>query len=161
MRSRGLGEVVFSETRALSDSEIVTYTEFDSGVALTAIGMMTGKNIVEELDYGTNTSIKMDVWLLWGNSPSVLYVKNVKYSIYENEYDVLTQKGSIDNPLCTTMGTTRTAQNLFETSTTNAYVEYTGSFVFYISDGAGESPYFMEASLRIEIGDNKCTISAF
>ena len=160
MRSSGFGNVVYSETRSISDVETVTYTEFDSGIALTAIGLMTGRNVTNEDNYGTHTTTTMNVWLQWGASESILFIKNFKYSIYGTSYDKILYKGSIDSVLNTAL-TVFKGQQIIETAESRAYVEYSGTFEFSVNNGDFEMPLSAGACLKIEVGNNTCEISAY
>lgn len=159
-REIGFGEVVYTETRMLSETESVTYTEFDSGIALTAFGLMEGKNITDTYENGTETTYTMNVWLQYGASLDVLFVEDLIYSIRTNQYDVIRCLGDINHDYSTSsyrLDEYRTYENTSE----NAYVEYGSFFNFSVNYGDMTIPYSLHGTLRIEVGDDKCVISSY
>ena len=86
-RSGGMGEVVISETRRLSETDVVTYTQYDSGIATAAVGLGIGQSEVTGYHRGQYMLYEMDVWLTCGVSTDVLFVESFGYGVYTNGYD--------------------------------------------------------------------------
>lgn len=159
-RSGGAGEVVVSETRRLSDAEIVTYTEYDSGISTAAIGLGVGKNITNTTTGSSYTQYTMNMWLTCGNSPTMLFVEGVKFKINSNSYDQITNKGNITNYLCTTSSTIYENYVEKEGADNLAVLECGGYFEFTYNTGWGEVPYSIYGILKLEVGNNTYELSS-
>lgn len=161
VRSGGMGNVVINETRKLSDTEIVNYTQYDSGIATAAIGLQTGKNITSTINGTRYTEYKMDMWLICGTSSSILYVKDVVFCINLTDYDAIYSKGSVVNNIVYNSVAPVLQEYIDEeTATRSAKLQYSAYFEFYVHINGGEQPYLVWGNIILEVGNNTYTLSS-
>ncbi len=147
-------EVVINETRNLSKNEIITYTQYESGIVTTALGYVEGKDVTVLYDGGTYRNYSMDAWMTHSLSSTMLYIQDINFRIYDNLYDKLIDRGS----LVSSGAYLGMREN--ETSAKKALVEYRGWFYYDLSDIGTEVPLTDTRVLKIEIGNNTWTLSS-
>ena len=159
-RNGSMGEVVICETRKLTDTDVVTYTQYDSGIVTTAVGLGIGKRETYMNPQGQYTDYYMNVWLTCGSSTSCLFVKDFRYRVYPNTYDEIGYTGNLNNSLCTTSSTIIEELITKETSTDPAYVRYGGYFEFEAYTEFDTLPYYVYGRLIIEVENGSYTLSS-
>ena len=90
-------KVLVNETRMLSETEMVTYQEYDNGLVLTAFGFMAGKNVTDTSSGTGYSSTTMNIWLNYASADQTLLVNGVQYAHQQNNYGSITNKGYIDS----------------------------------------------------------------
>lgn len=158
MRRSGIGEVIYTETRMLSENEMVTYIEYESGIAATAFGLMEGKKVTQSYSEGNRYTYIMNVWLQYGGSQSVLFVEDFEYIIYSNTYDVIKNEGN--HKSMSTAVSPIIEELKKEEDADVAKAMYGAGFVFDISYSDYTIPITLYAHLIIEVGNNTCVISS-
>lgn len=150
--------LVIKETRMLSDTEIVTYQEYDNGTVLTAIGFMAGKNVTDT-SYGTGYyETTMNIWLNHASADQTLLVNNVKYTHLQNNHGAILSKGTIDSNSDADR-TTVSAFNEFGDSSGPAYLEYQAIFYVeqYLANEIVETPVW--GFLLLEVFDTSISLT--
>ena len=111
-RSVSSREVVFSETRDISETEFIVYTEYSDGlVVLDSVEIMD-----DEVDYnsteqsGSMTKFDITVTATCLGVNSYFTLSNVKFTIYATTYDRITSSGT---------PTTHNVQNTYNDKCTN------------------------------------------
>lgn len=157
-RNGGMGEVVICETKRLSDTEVVTYTQYDSGIAMVASLFASGKEIVNAFHRGEYMYYQMDMWLVGGVTTDMLYVENFGCAIYPSTYDKILYSGDLDSTLCTVFSPIEEYIYYEENSNRDAEVSYGGYFRF--NDGDGQIPYQLYGRLIVKVGNDTYTVSS-
>lgn len=143
--------VVISETREVSDNEMVTYVQYASGVALSLLTKYW--KVTNSSTSGNVTTYTGTLDVVCTTSTKVFRVVNFRYKINTSGYD------SIVNSFSNT-GTTATYKlaykNLTETSSSKAYVWY--EVKFEPEDYAAYTTY--AARIILYVGNDTLTISA-
>ena len=167
-RRTGVGEVVYTETRSISETETVTYTELDNGIALTALGLMTGKNVTNTFSNGPTTIYTMNVWLQCGSSLDVLFVSGFQYKISYTGYDAIVDLGNLNNVSNTADSAFLDSYKLNEDSNANAYAAgnayaiWGSYFNFNINYGEDDQfPVSQFGNLEVIVGDNTLEINCY
>lgn len=119
------GEVTVYETRALSDTESVTYIEYASGLALGTVSQVTS---VTASSSGSGYSNKtVDVHVMCSGAVNTFLLSGFQYTLVNSAYDQINDIGKFYN---TATGETvkKTGYNMKETSSKAAYVKYPAAF---------------------------------
>lgn len=151
--------LVFTDTRALSENDFISYTEYSDGLVL-----LSDTNLNRKVTYNSNTvtgaRTKADITVTatYSGINSYFKVSNVKYTIEEYGVDCITSIGSpkaypspntsYDN--CQYHGYTL---NQYETDSGNARVAYSLSFRYATIPTA-----FITSCLAIEVGNNAVSV---
>lgn len=159
-RSGGIGEIVISETRRLSETDVVTYTQYDSGIATAAVGLGAGKKDTYMNPQGAYTDYYMNVWLTCGNSPDYIFVKDFRYRVYPSAYDEIGYTGILDNDLNTAGSVIIEEYVKNETAEDPARAVYGGYFSFTIYSEVGDLPYYIYGRLIVEVENGSYTLSS-
>lgn len=151
-------EIVVCETRKLSDDEVMTYTQYRSGVSTVAFAYSVGKKGTVVSENGTSLVYRMNAWLHHSLSDDVLIVSNIELLINYYNYDKIKKIGNLSGT-----ATLYGKSNMTETASKPAYAEYIGNFSYDLSDihEALLYPYIDTQTLRIELKNNEWTISSY
>lgn len=161
MRGNVLPTIVKSETRTISENEMMLYTEYDNGVATVAWGYVEGKDSEFVSDDGSSIVISMDAWLHHSLCDDLLIVNDIELLInYNFDYDdEIIDRGEVNS----TAGCAYGDYSLEEDGDSPAYAEYIGWFYFDLSDISDSFmlPYADTQTLRIELLNNSWTLSSY
>ncbi len=153
-RSTGNQEPVYTETRQLSDTETIIYTEYASGlVLLTGIEGEWSRTVndYESSSFAVIYDINITASL---NEPSGTFrLKNVKYTLVNNGYDAILSKGTPSRSTgCN--GATEIVARMNETASQDAMILYELHFQF-----ASSGYYTCRTELTLTVGDNRADIT--
>ncbi len=120
-------ELLVKETRPVSDTEYVTYSEYSDGlILLSGYDFTAESTTVNYVTGSTYRNITIDIEATCVNDVSYdgyFYLKGVSYSLRDNEFDVITNPGTESRTgYCTKA--TRTTYTEKESYTTNAGIVY-------------------------------------
>lgn len=146
--SANTNEIVKSETRAISENELVHYTEYANGVTLAALMTSAGKNIYNTESSGPATFCDLNAWLYCAGSSDVLLIEGVRcrYDINLNNSILGVGKVSKSNSAASPLRGTLKSSG---TSASPAYVDYSAYFTVTISTGGAPNIYEQPGLLRI------------
>lgn len=163
-RSTAPREVVYSDTRALSSTEYVAYTEYSDG--LFAVDLLTVNasfnaqtSDMDTEQVGSATHFTVSIKATCSLTSSYFEVTNVKFTIYAYANDRITKAGSpsAHNPAnssgdkCTYVSSTLVS---IENGSTPASLTY--PLTFRYSQDSGD---FFSTSLLLEVGNNTYSLS--
>jgi len=156
LKTRGIAddEVVINETRNLSENEIITYTQYESGIATAALGYVEGKEVTIIRDYADYATYSMDAWMTHSLSSTMLYIQDIEFAIYDLSFDKITNRGSLESDGAY-LGMRST-----ETSSKKALLEYRGWFYYDMGNLGSVIPFTDTRVLKIEVGNNTWTLSS-
>lgn len=146
--SMNSNEIVVSKTRAISATEVVHYTEYANGIALTSLMTTAGKNIYNTGSAGQATVCDLNAWLTCGGSSDVLMINGIKCRYDINLNNSILNVGYI----AATNSASSVMQAGFKASGTGgapAYVDYSGYFTVTISTGGEPLIYEQPGLLRV------------
>lgn len=162
-RSVADDQVTFSETRWLSEDEVVTYTEYASGLSTYAYGVVAGKNQTYEYDMGAGVVIyTINMWLQCPSSEDVFIVNDVSFIVRDYATGTITNLGTVYNPGLTVPVATWSylGGSVQGTDTEPAYIEYSATFEveFYVAETY--VPIYFTGILRLEVGQGYYSVTA-
>ena len=167
-RCVGDNQITFSETRWLSEDEVVTYTEYDNGLSTYAFGIVAGKNQTDEDDMGSGVVIyTINMWLQCPSSEDTFIVNDVSFIVRENLPGSIINLGTVYNPepIIPGMGVSVATWSYLGgrvqgTEEEPAHIEYSASFGvdFYISEQY--VTIYFTGILRLEVGPGYYEVSA-
>ena len=152
--------VVFSETRALSGNELVSYTEYSDGLALLA-SVTPNRSVTYNSTTTSGARAKVDITVraTCSGVNSYFTASNVKYTIEQYGDDYITSVGTpVAHPSSTPSSDNcqyiSYRLNSYETDSSKAYVAYSLSFRF-----ASLSTAFIRTCLLVEVGNNTLSVT--
>lgn len=148
--SMDANEIVVSETRALSENEMVHYTEYANGIALTAFMTTAGKNVYQQDNGSYYTVYHMNAWLTCGASSDLLMIYGVQCRLEHNGNNGVPNPGYIEGGQTSAISPMRGGYKSAGTAGSPAYVEYSASFTVNISTGGEPIVHLQPGVLRIE-----------
>lgn len=123
-------ELLVSETRSISNTETITYTEYSDGVILLSSTTLTADTTTQDYVTGsTYRKITVDIEAAYtGDKKGYFYLEGVTYRLNDSDYDVITSAGTASKSgSCTSA--TRTRFSSKETDTSYAQIIYNLEFV--------------------------------
>ncbi|MBO5177742.1 MAG: hypothetical protein J6C07_09820 [Lachnospiraceae bacterium] len=162
-------QITFSETRWLSEDEVVSYTEYANGMSTYAFGIVAGKNQTYEYDMGSGVVIySINMWLQCPSSEDTFIVNDVSFIVRENAPGSIINLGEVYEPETIIPGLgvsvamwSYLGGRVQRTETEPAYIEYSASFGIEIYDeNLGGLPVYFTGILRLEVGPGYYDVSA-
>ena len=149
-------DVIINETRDISDTESITYTEFSNGVI-----MLTGSSVSYDVESdntstsGSNVNHTVDIYAeLVGYPNCHVNLYDIKYTIVKNGYDKITSKGtSVKGSKCT--GCSVAIYPSTESSSSKAKL----TADIYFQYGSGSAGNFCWTQLVMSVGGDSRSIS--
>ena len=146
--------LVINEKRNVSDDEQIVYQEYASGRANI---LFIVDEYVDSISNGSNyTSKVISVRVYSAFLAGSMYIDGIKYTIYNNSYDKITDYGYVG---MSALPITVSHKQATENSSGPATATYTATFGF--NSGSFFEGQVMNCALVIEVGDNTCTITAY
>lgn len=134
-RSRANRSVLFNETRKISETQSLTYSQLSDGTAILSSSDYSFNYLTSDTDIESETNVikvTLNVTVTCTASDGVFILSNVKYTTYKNTYDSITSKGSPStNQFC--MYDSH-SYRYDETSTQSAFIYY--RITFQLSEGS-------------------------
>ena len=145
-----LGTPISSETRNITDTEQITYTEYSSGYSLYTYQVDLPINSASSgTGYSTvNTDIYVYSYLLTG----ILYIRELSFTHVQYGYDIISSVGSVAN---NTIQAYVGKYKLEENADGPAYVYYTGVFENSILSAN------VVATLAVYVGNDNMTYEVY
>lgn len=145
-------ELVANETRAASDNEYITYTEYSDGIILLT-DYTYGKEvtITEESSNSLGLMRTMDIYtycIAVSHLGNITF-KNIKYTILDNDFDIIRSTGTTSGVYqCEIMDSDYL---LRESASENAYITFD---IKWYTAGSGHAGYFLTSRLKFSLGNN-------
>lgn len=152
-------EVVFSETRAISDTEFVNYTEYANGIAVTSLMAHAGKNTYSTVDGGTYTTYSLNAWLTVAGSDDLLMVYGVQCRVNDSGSNSMVNYGYVETVQTTATSAMRGGTKASGTASSPAYVEYSAWFTIEVSTGGEPIVTTYNGYLNVSAGSSGPTVS--
>ena len=162
-RSAVENQVTFSETRWLSEDEVVTYTEYANGLSTYAFGVVAGKNQTYEYDMGAGVVIyTINMWLQCPSSEDVFIVNDVSFIVRDYATGTITNLGTVYDPGLTVPVAlwSYLGGSVQGTETEPAYIEYSASFGVDTYIAGGYVTTYFTGILRLEVGQGYYSVTA-
>ncbi len=161
-------QIIFNETRWLSENEVVTYSEYDNGIVTYAYGIVAGKNVTDEYDMGSGVVIyTMNMWLQCASSEDVFIVNDVSFIVRETSPGSIISLGDVYEPENIIPGLGVSVADwaylggkVQGTVTEPAYIEYSATFYVGIYISGSMVPIPFTGILRLEVGTSYYNLSA-
>ncbi len=151
--------IVVQETRALSETESVSYTEYHNGIAVATFMAIEGKNVYQTITGSTYTTYRLNAWLRVIGSDGLLMVYDIECIAYNNGNNRMPDPGYLSD--LTTVIATEGAHVEYGTASSPAYAEYSGSFIIEVEGTMGSSFTFYPGTLHIEITASGPTVTGY
>lgn len=150
-RMSGESEVVYAETRAVSDRELISYTEYSDGAVLLA---QTQCETIYNSTTDIANEIKVDITVkaTHNDAPGYFKASHVQFTINETGYDYITSPGSTSTSGGCQYGGGYSMKKT-ETASGDAYVKYNLGFKF----GPASDDYYT-TQLWIQVGSNRLSV---
>lgn len=149
LNAESSNSVVVSESRAVSDSEVIHFTKYSNGVSFMALLVTPGKNVYNTVQGNTYFIYQMNAWLTCANSSDVLFVNSVHSRVNNNGTNSMASYGYVDQSLTSANSPMRIGTKQNGNSTSPAYVEYQAYFTVLISTGGEPIEIEQSGILRI------------
>ena len=145
-------ELVVSETRATSDNEYITYTEYSDGVIFLT-DYVYGKNVTITEEYpkafGVMRTMDIYAYCIAATELGNITFKDIEYTIFDNDFDVIRSIGTTSSVYrCEVL---ETDYLLSESPSENAYITFD---IKWYTRGTGQAGYFITSALRFSLGNN-------
>lgn len=146
--------LVINETRNVSEDEQIVYQEYASGRANI---LFIVDEYVESTSSGSNYTNKViSVRVYSAFLAGSMYICDIEYTIYNNSYDKINDYGYVG---MSALPITVSHKQANENASGPATATYTATFGF--NSGSFFEGQVMNCALLIEVGGNKCTITAY
>lgn len=91
-------EVVISETRNVSDNQVMSYTEYSDGTVLIAYSSYSKSTTITDIYTGSqSTNYTADLVVDCIDSDQTFIVRNLKFTLIKQSYDCITSTGSLSD----------------------------------------------------------------
>lgn len=157
-------DIAFSETRTAPNGEEITFVQYASGQGMfiyNDASMFKGEYTDTDLagfSGGTNGTASIKVVCNDSNYPAVLYLKNVKFTIFNSGYDQIQSMGTISFNN-TSYGSAKQSGTTKYRENSAGYANFTYSVTFYYRDGIGSNdPRNMGFRLSVFVGGDHVSV---
>ncbi len=147
-------QIVIQETRAISDQEKITYTEYSNGISTLSGIYTTGKSVTNTQVNGPTTTYTFNAWLQILGSYDTMLIENIILGVAPN-FSSFGNFGSV-SPASSAINPLRSGYRQMGTLGINgsAYVEYYGGFFVQIPVSGGEINHVLYATMKIYADNN-------
>ena len=151
--------VVVQETRAISEKEVITYTEYASGLAYVTGLFTPGKNVTNTAKGDTYTTYTLNAWMKCMGSDNLLMAEDVKLRVNSDGTNKLESEGhaSVLSDVGTPMAWDRKKEG---DRSNSAYVTYTGIFTITVSIPGGEGVTPLNGYLKVFIDGTEPAVAS-
>lgn len=140
--------IVVQETRAISEKEVITYTEYASGLRFTLGAFTPAKNVTNTVEGASYTTYTVNAWMHCMGTSDVLMVYDVQLRANSNGTSKLVSEGHVPD-FSTTVGSRVWQKKEDGSANDSAFVKYVGIFTITVSIGGGESVTPINGFLKI------------
>jgi hypothetical protein len=153
-RSIGARELVITETRAVSENEYLTYTEYSDGlVLLTDNDFECSLSVTDRILGTTKTDVTATITATCNLTSGYFRLSGVQYSLYKQGYDTINSTGSSSRSgNCIYAGLNSSV--LTESAGRCAHLSYVLSFK--IGNSAGD---IVQSYLTLSVGNNTASVT--
>lgn len=135
-------EVVFSETRNLSDTYQMTLIEYSDGETVIISNNTTYISKIQSASGAGISYYVVDFLVTMEGSTQQFIVENAKFTINYNDYDFITSKGDFSNSTTSQKG--GEIKQAYENASGDAWVQYSAEFA-----RPGQLPLTPEINFRV------------
>lgn len=145
--------IVFSDTRAISETEELQYTEYSDGTYLLSSFECKPLSVTVNSHNNSSQAVNYDVTLeaTMSGIDGYFRLRNLKFSLINGQYDCITNKGSPSRSgSCTGYSETSSGSApLYETASESATVQYRVDFQY-----GSSGKYTIDTLVTFRVGNN-------
>lgn len=159
--------IVVNETRAVSETESIQYTQYDNGISLLSVVAYPAKNQTAASpvtfdDGRTGTVYTVNAWMTVLGSTETLMVNGIRFYILSNSTCAFLSLGSISDiqaPSFKTIG----SYQMTGSNSDPAYCNYTATFTIELASPNPEMPIyqFYDGTLHLEVNGSSYFVDGY